>query len=131
MPVEIRIAAFGAVLLLVHLIIATQAKNQQYGARWNIGPRDEPLAPPLPMTGRLIRAQANFLETFPIAIVALLGVVIANRTSATTALGGWIWLGARVAYLPLYALGVPVVRTIAFTVSIVGLALVLKPLLLG
>jgi uncharacterized MAPEG superfamily protein len=129
MPVEIRIAALGAVLLVIHIIIATQAKNMQYGAKWNIGPRDVALAPPAPITGRLIRAQANFLETFPIAIVALLGVVLANRTSGSTALGGWIWLGARLVYIPLYAAGVPVVRTLVWGISIVGLVMVITPLL--
>jgi uncharacterized MAPEG superfamily protein len=78
-----------------------------------------------------MRAQANFEETFPIAIVALIGVVLANRTSALTALGGWIWLGARVVYLPLYAAGVPVIRTIAFVISMVGLGMVIWPLLFG
>jgi len=78
-----------------------------------------------------MRAQANFQETFPIAIVALLGVVLANKTSATTALGGWIWLGARVVYLPLYAAGVPVIRTVVWTVGIAGLVMVIWPLLAG
>lgn len=131
MPVEIRIAAFGALLLIVQIVIATQFKNMQYGAKWNIGPRDDSVPPPAPMTGRMVRAQANFLETFPIAIVALLGVVIANRTSPTTALGGWIWLGARIVYIPLYAAGVPVVRTLVWAVSIAGLAMVIWPLLAG
>ena len=67
----------------------------------------------------------------PVAIVALLGVVIAGRTSAWTALGGWIWLGARTIYLPLYGFDVPVVRTVVWTISIVGLAMVLKPLFVG
>ena len=131
MPVELRILAWGAVLLVVYIVAATQAKNTQYGARWNIGPRDEPQAPPRPVVGRLVRAQANFLETFPIAIVALLGVVVANKTSHSTAVGGWIWLGARVVYLPLYAAGIPVVRTIAWAASIVGLVMVIVPLLRG
>jgi uncharacterized MAPEG superfamily protein len=131
MPVELRIAAYGAVLLAIHIVIATQAKNMQYGAKWNIGPRDEPMAPPNAITGRLMRAQGNFLETFPVAIVALLGVVIANRTSASTALGGWIWLGARIVYLPLYAAGIPVVRTLAWMASVVGLVMVIWPLLFG
>ena len=131
MPVELKILAWGAVLLVVYIVAATQAKNMQYGAKWNIGPRDEPQAPPRPVVGRLVRAQANFLETFPIAIVALIGVVVANRTSSTTALGGWIWFGARVVYLPLYAAGIPVVRTIAWAASIVGLVMVIVPLLGG
>jgi uncharacterized MAPEG superfamily protein len=131
MPVELRIAAFGAVLLVVHIIIATQLKNNQYGLKWNMSARDGDVPEPRPATARMIRAQANFLETLPIAIIALLGVVIAGRTSPTTALGGWIWLGARIVYIPLYWLGVPVVRTICWGVSIVGLVMALKPLLVG
>jgi len=131
MPVEIRIAAFGAVLLFIHIFVATRFKTRQYGRKWNVGARDEALPPPNEMTGRTARAQANFQETFPIAIVALLGVVLADRTSNLTALGGWIWLGARIIYLPLYAAGVPVIRTIVYTISTVGLAMVIWPLLAG
>jgi len=131
MPVEIRIAAYGALLLFVHIFIATRYKTAQYGRAWNVGARDEELPPANVMTGRTARAQANFAETFPIAMVALLGVVIAERTSETTALGGWIWLGARVAYLPLYMSGIKVVRTLVYTVSIVGIAMVIWPLLAG
>ena len=131
MPVEIRIAAYGALLLFVHIFIATRYKTAQYGRAWNVGARDEELPAANVMTGRTARAQANFAETFPIAMVALLGVVIAERTSETTALGGWIWLGARVAYLPLYMSGIKVVRTLVYTVSIVGIAMVIWPLLAG
>jgi uncharacterized MAPEG superfamily protein len=131
MPIEIKIAALGAVLLVIHIIIATQLKTNQYGAKWNMGARDDGVPQPTPLTGRMVRAQANFEETFPIAIVALLGVVIAGKSNASTALGGWIWLAARVAYIPLYAAGVPVVRTLTWMVSIVGLAMVIWPLLAG
>lgn len=131
MAVELKILAWGALLLFVYIFAAIRAKTQQYGRKWNMSARDEELPPPNALTGRLMRAQANFQETFPIAIVALLGVVVAGRTSQWTAIGGWMWLGARLVYLPLYALGVPVVRTLAYTVSIIGLALVLRPLLLG
>ena len=131
MAVELRILALGALLLLVHIFTATRFKTAQYGRKWNVGARDEELSPPSPITGRVMRAQANFEETFPIAIVALLGVVLANRTSASTALGGWIWLGARIVYLPLYAAGIPVIRTIVFVISMAGLVMVLWPLLAG
>ncbi|HET6942667.1 MAG TPA: MAPEG family protein [Sphingomicrobium sp.] len=131
MPVEIKIAALGALLLLVHIFAAVHLKTKQYGRTWNVGARDEVLPPLNPVAGRLARAQANFQETFPIAIVALLGVVIAGRASSWTALGGWIWLGARIIYLPLYGLGVPVWRTATFAVSIVGLVIVIWPLLVG
>ena len=131
MAVELKIAAFGALLLLVHVFAAVHLKTKQYGRDWNVGPRDESLPPLNPVAGRLARAQANFQETFPIAILALLGVVIAGRTSEWTAVGGWIWLGARIIYLPLYGYGVRGIRTVAFVISVAGLVMVLWPLLFG
>jgi uncharacterized MAPEG superfamily protein len=129
MPVEITILALGAVLLFIHIFVATRFKTAQYGRKWNVSARDQALPEPNPVTGRLMRAQANFQETFPIAIVALLGVVVAGKTSQWTALGGWIWLGARVIYLPLYWAGVPVVRTVVWAIALIGLAMAIKPLL--
>ena len=131
MPVELTILALGALLLFIHIFVATRFKTAQYGREWNVSARDQTLPPPNPVAGRLMRAQANFQETFPIAIVALLGVVIAGKTSQWTALGGWIWLGARAVYLPLYWAGIPVVRTVVWTVALIGLARVIKPLLFG
>ena len=131
MPVELTILALGALLLFIHIFVATRFKTAQYGREWNVSARDQTLPPPNPVAGRLMRAQANFQETFPIAIVALLGVVIAGKTSQWTALGGGIWLGARAVYLPLYWAGIPVVRTVVWTVALIGLAMVIKPLLFG
>ena len=131
MPTELTILAWGAVLLFVHIFAAVQAKTRQYGAKWNMGARDEAIPPPSPVVGRLERARDNFLETLPIAIIALLGVVVVGKTSSTTALGGWLWLGARAVYLPLYGFGVPKVRTLVWMASILGLILAIKPLLVG
>ena len=129
MPVELRIAALGAVLLFIHIFAAIRAKTAQYGRAWNTSARDQELPPANPVVGRLARAQANFAETFPIAMVALIGVVVAGRTSEWTAIGGWIWLGARLVYLPLYAMGVPKWRTLIYLISMIGVLMVLWPLL--
>jgi uncharacterized MAPEG superfamily protein len=131
MAVELKILALGALLLFIHIFIATRFKTAQYGRKWNVSARDAVLPEPNPVSGRLIRAQANLQETFPIAIVALVGVVVAGKTSAMTELGGWIWLGARIVYLPLYWAGIPVIRTIVWTIGIIGLAIVIWPLFAG
>lgn len=128
---EVTILAWAAVLLLVHIFSAVILKTRQYGVEWNAGARDEAMPPLDPVPARLERARDNFLETLPIAIIALLGVIVAQRTSGSTALGGWIWLGARAIYLPLYGAGVPKVRTLVFLISLVGLGMVLRPLLFG
>jgi uncharacterized MAPEG superfamily protein len=131
MPVELKILALGALLLFIHIFIATRFKTAQYGRKWNVSARDEELPEPNPVSGRLMRAQANFQETFPTAVVALLGVVVAGKTSHWTAIGGWIWLGARIVYLPLYWAGIPVIRTVVWTIATIGIAIVIWPLLAG
>ncbi|MCB2076185.1 MAG: MAPEG family protein [Novosphingobium sp.] len=130
MHTEVMILAWGAVLLVIHIFAAAHVKTKQYGTDWNIGPRDEPMPPLNEYAGRLKRAQDNFMETFPVAIVALVGVVIAGRTSGTTVLGGWIWLVARVIYLPIYYAGIKGLRTGVFLVSLLGLGMVIWPLLI-
>ncbi|HEX9946745.1 MAG TPA: MAPEG family protein [Allosphingosinicella sp.] len=129
MKPELTVLAWGCILALVHIFAAVRVKTRQYGTKWNTGARDEELPPPRPIVGRLARAQANFFETFPIFAAAALIVGVAGLEDRWTAIGAWLWLGARIVYLPLYALGVPVVRTIAFLVSVVGILLVLRPAL--
>ncbi|MFN2258564.1 MAG: MAPEG family protein [Parasphingopyxis sp.] len=131
MATELFILALGGVLLVIHIFLAVHFKTRQYGVDWNTGARDAQMPPLDPVAGRLARAQANFQETLPLAIIALLGVVLADRTSEWTALGGWIWLGARAVYLPLYWAGVPKLRTLVFLVSLIGLGMALWPLLFG
>jgi uncharacterized MAPEG superfamily protein len=129
MTTELAVLAWGCILALVHIFVAVRFKTRQYGTKWNVGARDEDLPPPQPIVGRLARAQANFFETFPIFAAAALLVVVTGLHDHWTAIGAWLWLGARIAYLPLYALGVPVIRTVAFLVSVVGILLVLRPAL--
>ena len=130
MTTELSVLAWGCVLALVHIFAAAQVKSKQYGTKWNMGARDEELPPPNPLVGRLMRAQANYFETFPIAIAAILIVQAAGLNNKWTAIGAVTWLVARAFYLPLYAMGVPVVRTLVFTVSFIGLLMILKPALI-
>jgi len=129
MTAELNVLAWGCLLALVHIFAAVRVKTRQYGTKWNVGARDEELPPPQPIVGRLARAQANFFETFPIFAAAALIVAVAGLADRWTAIGAWLWLAARIAYLPLYAMGVPVVRTIAFLISVAGILIVLWPAL--
>jgi uncharacterized MAPEG superfamily protein len=129
MAIELKILAWGCLLALIHVFAAVRVKTRQYGTKWNMGARDETLPPPEPLVGRLARAQANYFETFPVAAVAILIDVTAGLTSQWTAIGAILWLAARVVYLPLYALGTPVVRTMVFGVSMIGILMLLGPAL--
>jgi uncharacterized MAPEG superfamily protein len=129
MTTELSALAWGCVLGLIHIFAAVRVKTRQYGTRWNTGARDEALPAPEPLVGRLARAQANYLETFPVMAAAILIVTAADLETRWTAIGALIWLAARIVYLPLYALGVPVLRTLVFALSVVGIAMVLWPAL--
>ena len=132
LPTELVVLTWGCILAFVHILAAVQAKTRQFGPKWNVGARDEELPPLNPVAGRLARAQANFFETFPIFIAAVILALSTEGIAApgqATDLGAWLWLGGRVAYLPLYAFGVPVVRSLAWTVSVVGIVLLLTPAL--
>lgn len=129
MPHEILILALAGLLLVVHIQAAIRLKTKQYGVAWNMGPRDAEMPEPNPVVGRLERARDNFLETLPIAIIALFGVVLAEKTSQVTAIAGWTWLAARAIYLPLYWSGVPKVRTLVWGVGTLAILVVLAILL--
>jgi uncharacterized MAPEG superfamily protein len=131
MPTELTVLALSGLLLLVHVFAATHYKTKQYGLDWNMGARDEDTARLNDIAGRLDRARGNFLETLPLAIIALLGVVVAGKATDLTAIAALVWLGARLVYLPLYWAGVPKVRTYVWAVSLLALLYVLGVLLLG
>ncbi|HLV07678.1 MAG TPA: MAPEG family protein [Croceibacterium sp.] len=131
MPTELLVLALAAVLLMVHVMLAGHIRTRQYGAEWNMGARDAEMPPLNPLAGRLLRAQENYQETLAVAVIALLGVVVADKTSALTAAAAWVWLGARVIYLPLYASGVPKVRTLVWAIGTLAILTVLGVLLLG
>lgn len=128
LPTELVVLTWGCILAFVHILVAVQAKTRQYGTKWNVSARDEDLPPLNPVAGRLARAQANFFETFPIFIAAVILALTVGTTDGTK-LGAWLWLGGRVAYLPLYAFGVPLVRSVAWIVSLAGIVMVLMPAL--
>jgi uncharacterized MAPEG superfamily protein len=129
MPIELKILAWGCLLGLVHIFAAIRVKTWQYGRKWNTSARDEALPPPEAIVGRLARAQANYFETFPIMAAAILIISLAGLSTRWTEIGSITWLAARAAYLPVYALGIPGLRSALFMISFVCLVMTLWPAL--
>ena len=129
MAPELYILA-GAVLLgFVHIFAAGGAKTKQYGTDWNMGARDEQLPPLEPLPGRLVRADANYRENFVLVAAVLLAVVVADKSGTLSLVGGLVWLGLRIVYLPIYAAGIKRVRSFVFLGSLIGAILILWQLL--
>ena len=125
MSVELRMLVWAVVLGLVQIAIAATLTTSQRGFAWGVGARDDTSGTLTPLAGRCVRASANFLETFPLFAVALIAVVLAGKTGDQSRFGAWLYVIARVAYTPVYALGLPIVRTVIWAFSMIGILMVI------
>ncbi len=131
LPTELTILLLCIVLGFLHLFLAAGAITKERGAKWNAGPRDEVMPPPGPQAGRLDRAHKNFMETFPFFAVAVLVAWTNARFGALTMIGAELYFVGRVIYLPLYAAGVPGIRTLVWLIGTIGLIMVVVALFMG
>ena len=129
MAVELICLAWSVLLGLGHILIAGQARTKELGARWSAGKRDG-IQPTLSLiTNRLIRAQANFFETFPLFAAVILITSTTQLYSVYSHWGAILYITARVVYLPLYAYGIAYIRSVIWMISLIGILLVLCPLI--
>lgn len=129
MTIELKILAWSVLLGILQVMIAGAMGTHQRGLKWNVGNRD---GTPKPLTGaaaRAERASRNFLETFPFFAAVVLAVVLARQTTDHTAIGAQLYFWARLAYFPIYIIGIAYVRTLVFAVSLWGILQLVEALL--
>lgn len=129
MSIELQVLAWSVVLGLVHIVASSHAKSLQYGYRWTASARDEQRPALTGVAGRLERATRNYLETFPFFATLVLVAQLAHVHGALTVWGSCLYLGARIVYLPLYAFGVYLLRSLVWNVAALGMFLFLIALL--
>jgi uncharacterized MAPEG superfamily protein len=127
--VELYVLCLSVILGFVHVILASHSASAQRGYRWAASARDEPLPPLTGVAGRLARALANFLETFPFFVALVLVVHVTGSHGALSKWGVLLYLAGRVVYLPLYAFGVYLVRSLAWNIATAGMFLLLVSVL--
>lgn len=81
------------------------------------------------VAARAARANWNFLETFPFFAALVLALMLAQKNTHHTELGTELYFWARVAYLPIYMLGIPYLRTLVWVPLVIGMLHLLPPLL--
>lgn len=118
--------AFAVVLGFIQLMLAAHLATKQRGVKWNLSPRDAKLPDLTGAAGRLDRAFRNFMETFGFFLAAVLIITCAKLNNDISALGAQIYLGARVVYVPIYAMGTIGIRTVLWVISVVGIFMVLS-----
>lgn len=130
MTPELTYLALAVILLLVHMTAQAGLAVLANGISWGMSPRDYDTDPGKPAS-RAARALTNYAYNFPAFAALALALATTGLNNDSTAMGAMIWFWARVVYLPCYILAVPVLRSVAWVTSVVGLIMMLLPLLAG
>lgn len=128
MTTELTVLALAGVLQAIQFAAFSIAANMQIGPKIAMGPRDN--APSLTGTaGRLQRALNNHFEGLILFTLAVVVVTMGGQASGVTATCAWIYLIARLIYVPAYVLGWTPGRSIIWMVGFTAtLAMILAAL---
>ncbi len=116
MAIELKVLALAGLLQVVQFLLMAIPANMALGPKITTGPRDEPIELK-GITGRLKRAMDNHFESLILFTLAVVVVVMGDKTSALTAKSAYVYLAARVLYVPAYASGILYVRSLIWGVG--------------
>ena len=84
----------------------------------------EGMADPEGFAARTSRAAMNMLENLVLFSALALTASVAGITDPYVELGARIFFWARIAYIPIYMIGIPVARTGVWAISVVGMGMI-------
>ena len=104
MTPELTVLALAGLVQAIQFAAFSITANLQVGPKVAMGPRDN--VPTLKGTaGRLQRALNNHFEGLILFTLAVVVVTLGGQSSGLTATCAWIYLAARILYVPAYVLG--------------------------
>jgi uncharacterized MAPEG superfamily protein len=118
---------WAVALTFAQMLIAVSGATLQVGLPALAGNR-EGLAECKGWAGRAARAHRNMLENLVLFAALVLIAVVSGKTNSTTLLGAQLFFWARLVYAGVYLAGIPWLRTLVWTVSVVGLILIFSQL---
>ena len=106
MSAELTALALAALLQVVQFALYAVQANREIGMGYTTSARDRPPSREMSHpTARLGRAFENHFEGLILFTIAVLVIELSAQNTALTAACAWIYLAARVAYVPAYAFG--------------------------
>ncbi|MEM9010544.1 MAG: MAPEG family protein [Pseudomonadota bacterium] len=121
MGTEIGILALYGLFVIVVILLQVLAALPQVGLVALASARDT-MAPLTGVAARLDRAQLNCVIGLALFAPAAIAVQMLGLSTGATVLAGQIFLIARLVYVVVYAAGIPWLRTLAWTASILATA---------
>ncbi|MEM6384309.1 MAG: MAPEG family protein [Pseudomonadota bacterium] len=131
MTPELLVLLLAVLLAAIQLVLYAVPANLELEPGYTAGPRDGPPKRQLSVrTLRLKRAYDNHIETLPWFAIAVLVAHITGATDTVTTAAAWIYLAARLVYVPLYVIGVFGLRSIVWAIAFFAiLTIVVRTLL--
>jgi uncharacterized MAPEG superfamily protein len=130
MTPELTVLALALLLQAVQFAAYSVRANLDVGPDYAMSPRDrDPSRPLSPLGGRLQRALTNHFEALIFFTAAVVLVELSGSNSAFTAACAWIYLAARVLYVPAYAFGWVPWRSLIWAVGFLATLLIVLAVL--
>lgn len=121
------LVVYMSVLTWVAIIISSMLRAKGWtlkGLIYLMGNRDATLEV-RPLSMRADRAASNTKENFILFVALALVAHLSGTQSSLVEQGASLFFLARVVYLPVYYIGIPYVRTLVWTVGLVGLVMMI------
>ncbi len=119
---EFSIVVWLAIILLALTAIQGALVPAIHGFKWGLGSRDE-TRDLTPLQGRFKRTVANHIEGMLIFVPLVVAASFADVSNETTQLAATLFFIGRLLFAPLYLFGIPVLRSAAYGLSIIGVGL--------
>ncbi len=132
MSPELTALALAGLLQVVQYALMAVPANIELGTRYTLGPRDgAPTGQMSTRTARLKRALDNHFEGLILFTLAVVVVELSGANSGLTAACAWLYLAARILYVPAYALGLNPWRSLIWFAGFAAVVLMLLAALLS
>lgn len=107
MTAELTVLTLAALLQVIQFVLLSVPANLELGPAKTLTPRDKGGLESMlsPRTARLYRALNNHFEGLILFTIACVVVTLAEASSPLTAVCAYLYLAARILYIPAYAFG--------------------------
>ena len=124
------LVVYATILTFIAIMLGAFLRNREWtpeGMQAGLSNRDH-LPEATPLGGRAERAAANSIEALVLFVPLALVAHLAGR-DAEALLGAQVFFWARVAYLPIYLVGIIYLRSLVWAIGVVGLAMMVAAVL--
>ncbi|MFK7836694.1 MAG: MAPEG family protein [Sulfitobacter sp.] len=126
MTPELTALTLAALLQFVQFAFYAVPANLELGTGYTLSPRDrEPTCEMSDRTARLGRAFDNHFQGLALFTIAVGVIQMSGQNTGFTATCAWVYLVARILYVPLYAFGVSPARSYVWFAGFLATALML------